>query len=197
MAKLDFILSLREKISVLPQNELEERLNFYREMIEDRIEEGLSEEQAVSAIGPVEEIAAQIVADNSCTLKTENVKSKKTLKVKVWEIILLILGSPIWLSLLIAVFAVILSFYIVLWSVIVLLWALLASLVGCAIGGIASGIIFAFSGNTLPSIAVIGAGIFCAGVSFFWFYGCKMATKGMIFLTKKLFYVLKRRKRNV
>ncbi len=184
MTKLEFILSLQEKLSALPQNEFEERLNFYSEMIEDRIEEGLSEEQAVSAIGSVEEIAAQIVADNSCTLETEKIKSKKTLKV--WEIILLILGCPIWLSLLIAVFVIILSFYVVLWSVIISLWALFASLVGCAIGGVASGAVLTSTGNSLAGIAVIGAGIVCAGISIFGFYGCKAITNGMIFITKKI-----------
>ncbi|MBR4295688.1 MAG: DUF1700 domain-containing protein, partial [Clostridia bacterium] len=63
MTKLKFIMSLHDKLSGLPQKEIEERLNFYSEMIEDRMEEGLSEEEAVAAIGSVDEIAEQIVAD--------------------------------------------------------------------------------------------------------------------------------------
>ena len=57
MTKLKFLLSLHDKLSDLPQNEVEERLSFYSEMIEDRMEEGVSEEEAVSARGSVDEIA--------------------------------------------------------------------------------------------------------------------------------------------
>ena len=41
MTKLDFLFSLEKKLSSLPRKELEERLGFYAEMIEDRMEEGL------------------------------------------------------------------------------------------------------------------------------------------------------------
>ena len=53
MTKLQFLLALHDKLAGLPQNEVEERLNFYSEMIEDRMEEGLSEEEAVLAAGDV------------------------------------------------------------------------------------------------------------------------------------------------
>ena len=46
MTKLSFLFSLREKLSALPTEEAEERLRSYSEMIEDRMEEGLSEEEA-------------------------------------------------------------------------------------------------------------------------------------------------------
>ena len=54
MNKRDFIESLRAKLLGLPKQEVEERLAFYGEMIEDRKEEGLTEEQAVAAIGSVD-----------------------------------------------------------------------------------------------------------------------------------------------
>jgi UV DNA damage endonuclease len=39
MTKLNFLFELREKLKGLPQNEIDERLNFYSEMIEDMVEE--------------------------------------------------------------------------------------------------------------------------------------------------------------
>ena len=39
MNKQEFLMRLREGLSGLPQNEIEERLTFYSEMIDDRIEE--------------------------------------------------------------------------------------------------------------------------------------------------------------
>lgn len=190
MTKLKFLLSLHEKLSGLPQDEVEERLNFYSEMIEDRMEEGLSEEEAVSAVGSVEEIAAQIATDIPPTkIAKEKIKPKR--KLKAWEITLLAIGSPLWFSLLIAGLAVIFSLYAALWAVIVGFWAVFASTVGCAISGIA-GIGFALGGNTLTGIAIIGAGIVCSGLSIFLFFGCKAATMGAVQFTKTILIGIKK-----
>ncbi len=43
MNKQAFLTQLRKGLSGLPQEDIEERLAFYSEMIDDRIEEGLSE----------------------------------------------------------------------------------------------------------------------------------------------------------
>lgn len=185
MNKQEFLTQLRKGLSGLPQEDIEERLTFYSEMIDDRIEEGLSEQEAVSAIGTVNAIITQILADTPLTkLVKEKVKPKRMLKA--WEIVLLIMGSPIWLSLLIAAFVVILAVYIVIWSVVVALWSIEVAFAACSLGGIVSAVIFAFQGNGLTGLAMLSAGIICAGLSIFMFYGCKAATKGMVLLTKKM-----------
>ena len=35
MKRLEFLLQLRERLSCLPQDDMEERLTFYNEMIDD------------------------------------------------------------------------------------------------------------------------------------------------------------------
>lgn len=189
MTKLKFLLSLHDKLSALPQDEVEERLNFYSEMIEDRMEEGLSEEEAVSAVGSIDEIAAQILGDNP-PAKPEKEQPKPA---KAWTIVLLILGSPIWLSLLIAAFAVILSLYISLWSVVISLWAVFASFIACAFAGILAGLVFAISGHRLSGITMIAAGLVCAGLSILLLFGCKAATEGTAILAKKAVLYVKNR----
>ena len=185
MDKQTFLAQLREGLSGFPQGEIAERLSFYHEMIDDRMEEGLSEAEAVSQIGTVESIIAQFLTDTSLTkILKERVKPKR--QMKAWEIVLLILGSPIWLSLLIAAFAVIFALYIVLWSVIIALWAIWASLVGCGLGGIISAIVFITQGYLPSGFAMLGAGFICAGLSVFVFFGCKAATRGILLLTKKI-----------
>ena len=184
MTKLEFLLALQEQLSALPKNEVKEQLAFYDEMIDDRIEDGLSEEEAVAAVGSVEELAAQIIADIPLNkIAKEKMKTKR--KLSVWEIVLLVLGSPIWLSLLIAAFAVALSVYVVLWSVVISLWAVDVSLWACALAGIV-GMAFAFGGNVLTGIAMLAAGLVCAGLAIFLLYGCKLATTGTILLTEKV-----------
>ena len=127
MNKQEFLAQLRKGLTGLPKDDIEERLTFYGEMIEDRIEEGLSEEEAISEIGSVGEIAAQTIADTPLAkIAKERIRTKGRLKA--WEIVLLVLGSPIWLSLGIAAAAVILALYVSLWSVIVSLWAVFGSL---------------------------------------------------------------------
>ena len=185
MNKQAFMANLRARLFGLPRQDVEERLSFYSEMIDDRMEDGLSEEDAVLQTGSVEAIAAQIIADIPLTkIAKDKIKPKR--RMKAWEILLLALGSPIWLSLLIAAFAVILSLYVVLWSLIISIWAVFVSLVACALGGVAAGILFICYGHGLTGIATIGAGIVCSGLAIFLFFGCQAATKGGILLTKKI-----------
>ena len=192
MNKQAFLAQLRKGLSGLPKEDIDERLTFYSEIIDDRMEDGIPEETAVCGIGPIDGLVSQIISDISLgKLAKEKITPKK--KLKAWEIVLLVLGSPIWLSLLIAVFAVILSLYIVLWSVIISLWAVFASFAACGPAGIAAEIYFAIGGNILTGIAMIGAGVFCAGLSVFIFFGCKAATKGILSLTRKLAIRIKNR----
>ena len=185
MSKSEFLVELRKGLSGLPQNEIEERVVFYSEMIDDRIDEGLTEEEAVSEIGNVKEVISQILAEIPLSkLVKERVKPKHTLQA--WVIVLLVLGSPVWLSLLVAALSVILAFYVVVWSVIVSLWSIEASLVGCSIGGLISATASSFRGNYVAAVGMFGFGILCAGLSIFLFFGCKKATKAILLLTKKI-----------
>lgn len=185
MDKQEFLMRLRKGLSGLPQEDIEERLTFYSEMIDDRMEEGLSESDAIREVGSVDTIISQTVADIPLTkLVKEKMTPKKSLKV--WEIVLLVLGAPVWLPLLISAIAVIFSFYAVWWSVVISLWAVFASVIACGIAGVASGIGFAMGSNGLTGLAMIGAGMVCAGLGIFLFYGCMAATKGTIMLTQKI-----------
>ncbi len=191
MTKIEFILELNDRLSGIPQEDIQERLEFYSEMIDDRIEEGLSEEEAVRDIGSIDDIVTQILEETPL-VKIVKDKIKPKRKIKVWEIVLLVLGSPIWLPLLLAAFAVFISLYVVAWSVIVSLWSVFGSLAACFIGGIASGAVFSILGNGLTGLLIMGAGIVCAGLAIFMFLGCKAATKATLRLTKKIALSIKK-----
>lgn len=192
MTKHEFLAELRSGLSGLPRDEIDERLTFYSEMIDDRLEEGLSEEAAVTAAGPVDEIIAQAIADVPLTKLVKQTIAPKR-KMRAWEIVLLVLGAPIWLSLLVAAFAVVFSIYVTLWSVLLSLWAIFASLAIGSVAGIAAGIAYAFRGNVLNGLVLFGAALVLAGLSVFMFFGCRAATKGILFLTKKLAIGIKNR----
>lgn len=180
MTKLDFILALNERLAGLPREEVRERISFYAEMIEDRMEEGLSEEEAVAAVGSVEEIARQIASE----IAPAPPQAKPDRRMKTWEIILLAVGAPIWLSLLIAAFAVVFSLYVTLWAVVISLWAVPVSLAACGLAGVIFGIGFALTGKGAAAMAMLGAGLLCGGLAVFGFWGCAAAAKGAALLTR-------------
>ncbi len=188
MTKLDFLELLAERLSGMPEEDVVKTAEYYGEMIDDRIEDGLSEEEAVASLGSINEIVAFAMSDVPAG---EKVKFRRRLGT--WEIILLILGAPIWLSLLIAAFAVIFSIYAALWSVIISLWSVFAAFIGSALGCVAGGIVFISMGNAPSGIAAIGAGFALAGLSVFAFFGCKSATNGILILTKKVVQLIKNR----
>lgn len=192
MTKLEFILELNEKLSELSKNDREERLNFYSEMIEDRMEEGLSEAEAIDEIGSVDEIAQQILAEFSPS-KASKQPPKPKRKLSTWEIVLLSAGSPLWVSFGLAAMAVIFSLYLSLWAVIIVLWACFGALVGSASGVLAAGVCLALNGRMLTGAAMIGAALVCAGLAIFAFFGCKALSKGAVLLIKKVISGIKNR----
>ena len=63
MTKKQFLDELRSKLVGLPKSDVDERISFYEEMINDRMDEGKSEEEAVNDIGTVDEVIKQIAKD--------------------------------------------------------------------------------------------------------------------------------------
>ena len=185
MNKQEFLARLREGLAGLPQEDAAERLAFYAEMIDDRVEDGLTEEAAVAGIGPVDQIVSQIIAETPIArLVKERMKPKRRLQA--WETVLLILGFPLWFPLLIAAFAVLLSVYIVIWALILSLWAVEISLIAGAVGGAAAGVLLLVRGERTQGLILISAGLVLAGLSVFLFFGCRAATRGAAGLTKRI-----------
>ena len=191
MTKLQFLSALRHRLAALPSAEVEERLAFYREMIEDRIEDGLSEEEAVAAVGTVEEIAQRIAEDIPLTKFTQTTLRPPRQR-KGWEIALLIIGSPLWFSLLLAAAAVVLSVFLSLWAVVISLWAVFGALAGGAAGGIGGGVCIILGGHLSTGLCCIGMGLICGGLAILWFFVCRAATKGLVWLIKRSVSPIKR-----
>ena len=192
MTKWEFLEALENKLKGYPKREVEERICFYSESIDDRIEEGIPEEEAVAQLGTVEEVSSQIIADIPFT---KIVKEKITARgeIKGWEIILLVLGSPIWLSLLIAFFAMTFSLYVVAWSLVISLWAVFVSFVACGVAGVLGLVLFLVTGSASMGVMVFGGGLVCAGLAVFMFFACKWLTKGVVLFTKGVMLRLKNR----
>ena len=133
MKKTEFLSSLRQKLSILPQRDVEKILEYYSEMIDDYIESGYSQEAAVAKMGGVNNVAAQILANaQNPTYEAPYVQKQKKGRAM---ILLLILGFPIWFPLLVAAFSILLSLAIVIATLaMVVPWALVVSFGASAVG---------------------------------------------------------------
>ena len=113
MNKTEFSQALRRALGKLPSYEVEQSIAFYEEMIADRMEDGMREEEAVAALGPVEAIAAQIIAE---TPPIPKAIAKANTGSRTLNVVLLVVFSPLWvpvvLVLALAVFMVYLSIWL-------------------------------------------------------------------------------------
>ena len=189
MNKVEFMQKLKDGLAGLSPKDREEQLNFYSEMIDDRMEEGLSEEDAVAAIGSVTEIVSQIVTERYYTDLAAPKKERAKLSAGV--IVLLIVGSPLWISLAATAFSVIVALLASIWSVAVSLWAVFGALIGAGIGTLAGGIFYSIFIQPTAGLCMVACGLICSGLSIFAFYGCVWTTKAMAWLTKKFFVGIK------
>lgn len=63
MTKQEFISELKRRLSGLSKEDLDKAAEYYGEAIDDCMEEGLSEEEAVAAVGPLEEAVRTILEE--------------------------------------------------------------------------------------------------------------------------------------
>ena len=190
MNKKDFLSALKAALNGLPEKEIEERLSFYEEIIDDRIEEGLTEEDAVKEMGDTEQIVFQIMKEIPLgNLVKEKIKPKHRLLW--WEILLIVLGFPVWFSIIIGIIAAFVSVYVCIWSVIITLWAVMVSFIGCAIGFLIAFILLTVFGNLSTTLAFLSAALVMAGLSILSFFFARICTKVLLTLTKKFIVGIK------
>ena len=133
MRKEEFLAALRSALGKLPEQDIRASLEFYAEMIDDRMEDGATENEAVAAMGDANAIAAQIIAEMPPIPKA--VARMKTSNRTV-NIVLAIVLSPIWIPLAFAFALCVAAIYLSLWAVIIGLWLCVACLILCGPVGI-------------------------------------------------------------
>jgi uncharacterized membrane protein len=190
MTKGEFLCELRKRLTGLPSDDIEERVNFYSEMIDDMMEEGLSENEAIEKIGGAQRVADSIIADTPLRkIIKERMKPKR--EITPWIIVLIVLGFPIWFSIFAAAVSVAISVIAVIISVVASLWAVTVSLGACAIGGVVSLAAFCISGNILQGLFVFGCGLVCGGLSIIMTFVCTKITKWLFKLIKMVILKIK------
>lgn len=190
MDRQTFFAALRENLRGLPLADVERSIEYYEEMVSDRMEDGATEEEAIAALGSVEEITAQVLSEIPLT-KLVKAKVKPSRGLKIWEIVLLILGSPVWVPLILAAVVVLLAVYFTLWAMLFSLYAMDVSLALCGIGCIVAAPMSIPSGSTATLFVVLGAGLVLAGLGIACFFGLNPLAKHVLGLSKKILLGLK------
>ncbi|MBR1643050.1 MAG: DUF1700 domain-containing protein [Butyrivibrio sp.] len=189
MNKAEFTQQLTNSLAGLSQYDINRSVDYYTEMIDDRVEDGMTEEDAVAALGSIDEIRSKILEEVPIT---KIVKEKMTPKRSfgAGEIVLLVLGSPVWLPLLLAGIIVILALYISFWSII---FSLYVADFSVFISGIAGLIIAVIKpGGPFGALFYAGCGIALIGVAILLFFGFNQVTKGLLFISKMIILGIKK-----
>ncbi len=185
MKKDEFIARLRKNLSGLPKDEREDRVSFYSEMIDDKLADGYPEEEVIEDLGTPEEVAKEVIGDTPLrTIIKERVKPKRSLRG--WEVVLLVLGFPLWFPLVLTVFILFLSGFIVVWSLMIALLAVDLALVVGGIGSIVIGIMTIQSKGMTSAAFIAGAGMAVTGLGIIFILSTKGILKGLGKLTKKM-----------
>lgn len=189
MNRDQFIKSLRQKLSGLPKEDINKTIEYYKEILSDKVDDGMSEEEAIRSLGDIDSIVDLTISEIPLN---KLIKARLGLneKLKTWKIILLASTFYIWIPLLIALFAVTIAVYASLWSGVIALGA--SSLASSATALITFvGIIDVFTGNIGSGIVLIGLGIGAAGVAILLGILTIKLSKIMIIVCKKLVIKIK------
>lgn len=175
MTKTDFLNELAARLSQLPEAERKKALDYYDEILSDRIEDGSSEEEAVASMEPMDVIVSNcLLAAPLGTLVKSRVAAQGRLSTL--AIVLLCLGFPLWFPLLIAFLSVALALFAAVWSCVFALWMAAAAM---ALAGAASLFVGPFQTSAVPGAAAasVGAGLILCGLAVLMYFALLWLTK--------------------
>lgn len=164
MNKQEYLDAITNRLDGVPEDEIQKSIDYYSEIIDDRIEDGMTEEEAVSAVGSVDDAVNEILESVPLS-KIIKTRANSRRKIKPIEILLLILGFPIWFPLLLVFIILILVFYIVLWVIVIVLFIVDLAIFVSGVAAIIAGIWGMFKLGIAYPLAAIGGGLLLVGLS--------------------------------
>ena len=164
MKREEYLDRIRALLQNLPPEDLERSLAFYAESIADRMEDGMSEEEAVASMESPEEAANAILLEQPLpTLVKVRVKERRRLSAL--EILLLVLGFPLWLPLLLTALVLVFTFILLAWVLVLVPASVCLALGVSAIAVLFAGVL-SLTKIALPAIlAAPGAALILAGLA--------------------------------
>ena len=162
MTRDEFLGRLVELLACLPEDQVEETKAFYAEAIADRMEDGMSEEEAVAAMGVPGEVA-EATLDDLPAVPRAIARTRRRSTALLW--VLTIVGSPVWVPLLVAFVAVALSVYACIWVLALCVWVIAAAIGAAGVSCLALAVPGVAIGHVPYVIAMLGCGLGLVGVT--------------------------------
>lgn len=176
-----FLSEIKNKMEQFPDFELQETLDYYNEIINDKIEGGMSEEEAIISLGNVDEIIKEMIYEMPLTsILNSKMKPKREFNIiQKFFIGLALLIGPL------PFFIVLFFVYLSIWAVIGSLYLmdflmLLASLLSILGFGF-----HIFTGNWIQSVLSLGFFFILTGLSILTFYGVNFVSVYLVEISKK------------
>lgn len=189
MNKKEFISILEKRLNGIPKQDIVNTIEYYNEIIMDKQDDGLSEEEAINSLGTIDEIINLTLSEVSMP---KLVKEKLNLnrKLKTWEIVLLSATSIIWVPLLIVLLAVIFVVYVCIWSGVIALGSVSISCFATSLVGI-FGLLDVLTLNVSSGLFSIGIGMVALGCGLLLGLLTIKLAKIMIVVCKKMLLKVK------
>ncbi len=170
-----FLAAVAARLKGLPPADVQRSLDYFREIIDDRMEDGLSEEEAVAALGSPEEAAGRILEETPLP-RLVKARIKPSRALRVWEIVLLVLGSPVWLPLVLVGLLLALLVYLLLVLFLLVYYTLNLSVGAVCLAGLWQAGGQLFQARPLPALMCLGTGLAAAGLFMLMLPLAKQAT---------------------
>lgn len=182
MNKQEYLAQLRAALACLPEGEIEESVAFYTEMIDDRVADGLIEEEATAQLDDPKAAARAIIADLPVVPRTV-VRTKQRNRALYWTLV--ILGFPLWFPLLLAAGMLVLAGLLTIWCLILGLWLLAAGLLAGGPLGIGVCLWALAVGQPAYGVFELGSGLLCFGLGLFCLHGAVAASKTLMQVSRQ------------
>ncbi|MDP4119569.1 MAG: DUF1700 domain-containing protein [Bacillota bacterium] len=188
MSKTEFLEALKSRIAQLPPIEIDKTIAYYSEIIDDRIEDGMTESEAISSLD-LDSIVSQIMLDTPLYTLIK-AKAKKSYAWTAGKIAFVIICSPIWVPLLIAVLSVIFALAI---SVLAVIFSIFAVVFSLGIAGVFAVISspFEFASSAGIGLTSLGTGFVLVGLMLLAVYPAVIICNLIAKACKKLFNKIK------
>lgn len=162
MTRDEFLNRLGELLACLPADQVKETQEFYAEAIADRMEDGMTETEAVAAMGTPGEVA-EATLDELPAVPRAIARTKRKSTALLW--VLAIVGSPVWIPLLLAFVAVAAAVYICIWVLALCVWIVAAAFGGAGLVGLLFAVDGIIIGHVPYVLASMGMGFASIGVA--------------------------------
>ncbi|HIY82410.1 DUF1700 domain-containing protein [Rubneribacter sp.] len=176
-SKQAYLEALRRELASLPAAEADKSVAFIEEMIDDRMEDGATEAEAVAALGSPAEVARSIAAELP-PIPGAVAKLKTGSRAANW--VLAVVLSPLWVPLAAAAALTAASVYLTIWALALSVWLLA---IGLLLGGPLGLGTLAYCwiiGMPVVGLWQLGGGLLCFGLGVFCLFGAMRASAWLV-----------------